>query len=257
MHLARSSETLGALRERLEQVGGSCDKHGAYTTFRLSGTDAATCQQCFEERMQAETAEAKFRARVAHLQDTAGIPERFSRVGFSGYKSTTQAQSDAVQRMTAFMRQVRDDESTPTWRTLLVHGSVGTGKTHLVCATANNLISRGVSVRYTTTQAMLAEIKRAYSTEGMTEASQIERYVRGASLLILDEADVTRGSENDLGLVFAVVNGRYNAGRPMAIVSNQAVENIGQFMGERTASRLMENATLVACDWDDYRRKTA
>lgn len=249
----RSSDPLGIM-DRMEMVSGVCDRHGAFTTFRLVGTEAHTCPKCFDESLRQQTAAAKFRDLVAHLQAVSHVPARYANTGFSNFVVSSQRQRVAVDTITKFMRAVRDAAASPVWQTLLVSGGVGTGKTHLACALANNLISRGVGVRYTTTQDMLADIKRAYSTDGITEASQIERYVHGSTLLILDEADVTRGTDNDVTLLFAVLNGRYNAGLPMAVICNQPADELAAFLGDRSASRLMERATTVACDWADHRR---
>lgn len=250
----QSSDVVQSLSARVEPVSGCCPEHGQYTTVRLRGTDAATCPRCYADRLRVETADSAFKVRVAHLHSVSHVPSRYATTGFSGFVASSQAHKSAVTVVSGFMRSVRDEHVSPVWRALLLTGGVGTGKTHLACALANNLVSRGVSVRYTTAHEMLSDIKRAYSTDGMTESSQIARYVNDHNLLILDEADVQRGTDNDASIIFAVVNGRYNAGRPMVMVSNQPVSEMPQFLGERVASRLMENATFVACDWGDYRR---
>ena len=248
-----SSEPMRSLAAMTEPVAGECDIHGAFRTVRLLGTDAATCPKCYREAQRQEAVEDAFKTRVQHLHAVSNVPARYASTGFQGYRCTVPSHAKAVETFGTFMRKVRDAQGAPAWGTILLTGGVGTGKTHLACALANNLVSRGVSVRYTTAQEMLSDIKRAYSTDGITESSQISRYVNDHYLLILDEADVQRGTDNDAGLIFAVVNGRYNSGKPMVVVSNQPVSMMPVFLGDRVASRLMENSTQIACDWGDYR----
>jgi DNA replication protein DnaC len=255
MQSTQFSDAVRSLGAVIEPISGECPLHGQFATVRLRGTDEATCPKCYEDQMRKETADAAFKSRVAHLQSISHVPARYQTAGFGTFVCTVLAQHEALKTLGKVMRAVRDQNMNAAWGTLLITGGPGTGKTHLACALANNLVSRGVSVRYTTAQEMLSEIKRAYSTDGMSEASQIERFVNGSYLLIVDEADVQRGTDNDASLVFAVVNGRYNAGRPMVVVSNQPVAAMPVFLGDRVASRLMENSVQVVCDWADYRRK--
>ena len=240
----------------MEQVAGTCPEHGNFVTWRLVGSDASTCPRCFAAALRRETQETFFRDRVARLQSMSGVPARYGGAGFSNFEQPTQAHRQAVGILTGYMRQIRDDaRQAQAWRPIVMHGGVGTGKTHLVCALVNNLVSRGVSARYTTMQAMLADIRRAYGATDLTEAGQVDRYVNGPDLLVLDEADLIRGTDNDLGLVFAVVNGRYNASRPMVMVSNQPPDGLATYIGERTMSRMRENVALVSCPWPDCRGK--
>ena len=206
--------------------------------------------------MRKETSEHAFKARIDRLQRLSGVPGRYEGLGFATFAQPTPAHQHAVATLSTFMREVRNSaKSGHAWATLVMHGGVGTGKTHLACALVNNLVSRGVSARYTTMGGMLADIKRAYGVQDLTEAGQVARYVDDSDLLVLDEADVIRGSENDLGLIFAVVNGRYNARKPLVLISNQPLESLAGFIGERTVSRLRENMALVVCSWGDYRAK--
>ena len=104
------------------------------------------------------------------------------------------------------------------------------------------------------TASLLADIKRAYNDDDKTEAGQIAGYTERYNVLVVDEADVSRATDNDMGLLFAVVNGRYNAMRTIVIVSNQGAVHMPKWLGERAADRVMEGAQVVACDWESYRR---
>ena len=103
---------------------------------------------------------------------------------------------------------------------------------------------------------MLSDIRSAYGkVEGKTEASQILRYINDFDLLILDEADMLVRSENDLGLMFSVINGRYNNLKPLVVVTNQPLgKELGKLIGVRSMDRIVENSTQVICDWESHRK---
>ena len=152
------------------------------------------------------------------------------------------------------MSYYRDIRDTPRqWHPLWLTGLPGTGKTHLLCALSNNLCSVGISARYTTLASMLSEIKDAYSSADKTEAGQIAKFANSFDLLVIDEIDVMRATDNDKALLFAVINGRYNDLRPVAIASNQSPDSLGDFVTDRVVDRLRENSVVLVCDWASAR----
>lgn len=234
----------------LETVIGNCSEHGEYKNVRVVGTDIIQCPHCTQIKMSREEIEKAQKKRLQVLFECCDIPERFRNAGFKNFIAQTNEQKHAVELCQAYIRSF-----SISWKPVHFVGTFGTGKTHLACACGNNLISKGVSVKYTTMHSMLSDIKKAYSTDGLSEVGQIAKYVDGFDVLILDEVDVTRGTDNDMSLIFAVVNGRYNAVKPIITISNQPIKKLVEFLGARTIDRLNENSVVVACEWESYRSK--
>ncbi|GAB3255062.1 ATP-binding protein [Chitinimonas naiadis] len=249
-----------ALSKLLSQIGtlalqqGECGEHGVFEAYTLP-EQPARCPHCHMRQSRAQDALQAQARRMACLMDVSHIPARYVGAGFKTFLPHTPAQREVVARfrryLAGFGRAVEQGAG------LIVTGGLGTGKTHLVCALANNIIHQyGRSVRYCTSQDMLAEIKAAYGAENKSEASEIERFA-SYDLLILDEADVHRSTETDLLLIFAVVNRRYNALKPTVLVSNQSVAKLKDYIGPRAVDRVLEHGEVIACDWASYRTRAA
>jgi len=253
-----SSECGGTMAEaiaRLAALGGlaprsgTCDVHGIYTAYAKAGEEAP-CPRCEAARHTAQAQQHRLAERIAAIRQQLGVPERFAKSGLRDWHADSDNAHAVKAAALHYLRTVR--EQPAMWRTLLLSGPPGTGKTHLLCALANNLAEAGIVARYTTLQAMLDAIKSAYSDASKSEAGQIQRYVH-CDFLALDEIDVMRGSDNDRALLFAVVNGRYNALKPIAIATNQTPEGLAEYITERVLDRLLEGAITLRCNWPSIR----
>ncbi|MBJ2254875.1 ATP-binding protein, partial [Pseudomonas sp. MF6784] len=90
---------------------------------------------------------------------------------------------------------------------------------------------------------------------GDSEA-HIMRELIGADLLVLDEVGATKQSEFELATLFSIINGRYEQGRPMIIVSNLSPGELNDALGVRCVDRIRENGCIgVAFEWESHRGK--
>lgn len=239
---------LAALRG-LTVKAGQCEKHGDFEAMTPEGV-APACQECREISAQEEARQRWLVDRVSAIRKHIGVPGRFASSGFREFVPTTENASAVKAMVAQYLRDVREHQAA--WRPLMLSGSPGTGKTHLLCALTNNLAQLAIPARYTTLQGMLSDIKSAYSDNSKTEAGQILRWVQ-VDFLAIDEIDVMRASDNDLVLLFQVINGRYNDLKPTAIASNQPVSALAKFVSDRVMDRLAENAVALNCDWPSAR----
>lgn len=236
----------------VEWYTGECEIHKGYRSIRRIGSTASGCPDCANEESERKYQESAREERKSHLFKISGIPKKFMDSGFKNYPIDYPSQEIAVASMRMYVRTLHEHLSDGSG--MILCGAIGTGKTRLACALANNAISKLASVRYCTVSDMLTEIKKSYSTEGMTEQGQIDKFVRYLDLLILDEIDVMRGTESDNLLLFQVVNGRNLAMKPTIAITNRKHDELAQYIGDRTADRLLENATIISFDWPGYRK---
>ena len=133
---------------------------------------------------------------------------------------------------------------------LFSKGIWGVGKTHLVCAIANELIKRSVNIcpaLYITEQDMLRRIRRTYNNNNFETESDVLKKLWNIPLLIID--DVGKEEVADARFVqriwFSIVNERYNNYRPIIITANLNPDDICYYLGgdkdnEATFDRLYE-----------------
>ncbi len=132
-------------------------------------------------------------------------------------------------------------------------GRTGTGKTHLACAVARNVLDQRSYVRYVTSEDMANEIANAWTKADDSEASAVWRFT-DYDLLIIDEYGLHDQHESRLQLVHKVLYSRYDAKKPTVLISNWTKEQLKDNLGDRLWSRFQHDGlTVVECNWADAR----
>lgn len=239
---------LGAFGDKLQPVEGVCELHGAATVLVRTGL-AWYCPECLAAEKRSEYDATWARERNTTLHSIAGIPSRYRGQRFT---ATTPAHK-AARAMAASFRDFVLAEGK--WACLILIGEPGTGKTLLACEFAESYIAKLCrSVRYVTAKGMISEIQASYSREGKSEDGEIERFVQ-YDLLILDEIDAVPDKDNAKLLLTEIINRRYSNDRPMIVISNQQIDGLSKFVGDRVLDRLHENAFVCLFDWSSFRRQ--
>lgn len=138
---------------------------------------------------------------------------------------------------------------------LLFHGPVGSGKTFLAAAIANELIDQGHPC-------MVTNFARITNTiQGMFEGKQ--RYLddfNRLDLLVIDDLSAERNTSFMNEMIFNIIDSRYRSGKPLIITTNLSKEELmGQTdtCRQRIYSRLVEMCFPVEVDNTDRRKKKA
>ena len=237
----------------------TCGTHGEFESRHLASIVWSKCPSCSKERSieqeLKEEAKAKQDAiyRWQQRMGTAGIPERFQDRTLVSYIPETDAQQKALNFATRYAAEF--DKVMQTGRGALFLGRPGTGKTHLACGIALEVMQRwNASALFTTTLRALRRIKDTW-THGSekTESEAIEELVF-PDLLVLDEVGVQFGSDTEKTLLFDVLNERYEKRRPTLMLSNLPVPEVQSYLGERIVDRLREDGSQVLVfNWASHR----
>lgn len=109
---------------------------------------------------------------------------------------------------------------------ILICGNIGTGKTHITSAIANELLGREIRVICMTERKMLAAIRHTFSdNSGMTEKDVIERYIN-VPLLIIDDIGKEKATDWSLATLYSIIDGRYEKAMPLVITSNYTPDEL-------------------------------
>lgn len=133
-------------------------------------------------------------------------------------------------------------------------GAVGTGKTHLLCAVANYLLSQGIQVRYFNFVTGFKEMFAKYD-EGGKAVEDIRWELQTCDVLMLDDLAKGKIDRKVGGIdikktvfdeVYGIVDYRYFNGLPIIwsseLYAQLAEDNV---LGEATATRLFERSHIV------------
>jgi len=257
--MARSVSDLGPHLDRKFGVIGRqparCDTHGEYSAVMLRAGGVSGCPICASDKRDMEELERK-RFQFRTLQrDAAKIPKRFTDKSFASFVVSSPAQQVALDACMEYVDNFSKHKREG--RCMLLLGKVGTGKTHLATSAASALINEHlVKAIYRTVGSVIGDIKATFSDKsGETEAHIMGELI-GADLLVLDEVGATKQSEFELATLFSIINGRYEQGRPMIIVSNLSPAELNDALGVRCVDRIRENGCIgVAFEWESQRGK--
>lgn len=248
-----AQDIVARIIEELDSVDEiDCPKHGKQKSSN------GQCWACIRESIEKEKAEAAKQAALtarAALFSKSGIPRRFMHASFDNYcvDKTIKQQ----QRAYAIARHYAEnyDDSMDIGRSIIMTGAVGTGKTHLAVAIAQSALARGKSVCFTSVQKLIRSITDTYSRDAEQREKDVFSAYRAVYLLILDEAGLQRGTENERNIITEVISDRYNDQKPTIITSNLPLERLKDYLTERAVDRLLHGGVLLEMTWDSYRRR--
>ena len=143
-------------------------------------------------------------------------------------------------------QKLRDFAETPDaekgWVALI--GTRGTGKTHLLAAVANLLISRGESALYVVEPDFLDYLRAGYGFDDAEKvkvsesASRRMEDVRACPVLLLDDVGAGQRTTWTDEQLYRLLNYRYNEGLATVVASNVSLDKLEP----RIASRLRDTS---------------
>ena len=195
---------------------------------------AAEISKKAAEQLAVEREQARLR-RVGDFLSRSAVPMRYRSADL---KSSCVNQDVAYQAGSDFVGGF--PARLKTGAGMVIHGPVGTGKTHLACAMANALISQLRPVMYCTALEAVALIKASWR-RGADVESEFDIYARFAEpqLLIIDEIGVQVGSDFERMVLTAIADVRSRNCLPTLAISNLEPVRMLELLGDRLFDRLV------------------
>jgi primosomal protein DnaI len=194
--------------------------------------------------------------------ERANIPPRFLGAGLEwGYQPdpNNPSQSKAKNIALKFI-----DEYPAVTKGLLFQGSIGLGKTSILCSIGFELIkSKGVDVYYIDWNDLVREMRSGedHSTRDFSTINQLVSRLTEVELLLFDELGASTVSPWVYDNIYYLFNRRYNNNKITVCATNfsdrpgDGSETLSQRIGDRVRSRLYEMTLTVEVRGSDFRRK--
>lgn len=227
--LAEEFPQVRVLRERGAGAGacpaGVCDGSG-FVVDEAANT-ASDCE-CRAGRIAG--------ARTRNLEGR--IPRRYRGVSFDRAPVSDIART-APHQIQAVRRYVRDVAANlDSGRGLWLWGDVGTGKTTLAMLVSKSAIDAGRSVAIYSLPRLLNLLRESLESPGGL-VDLLDR-LGAVDLLHIDDLGAENQTDWVLEQLYSIVNTRYESERAIVATTNLAPDELGERLGERTVSRLVE-----------------
>ena len=166
----------------------------------------------------------------------ASIPAKYAGKTFADYEVTDENRRAA--EGAKWFVQLRPN------RGLYLHGEAGTGKTFLSSIIAREYVKNGYNVIFGDVPLLMNRLKATFDKGGTDEL--LDRYGK-CDLLVLDDLGAGQVTDWNVGIIYQIINTRYNAQRPIIATSNYDLRDLetvlsksDEFTGRRITSRLRE-----------------
>lgn len=239
----------------LKEKPGTCETHGDFVSRHIFGSRWSRCPECqrqvADEQTKAEQERdaAEKRARLDAWLGRSAIPVRFIGRTFESFKASTPEQVRALTVLRDYAEGF--DAAAKRGQGLILTGKPGTGKSHLAASVLQVL--SGKPVMYATCMDLIRMVRETWRKDSDRSERQVLTQLGGLDLLVIDEMGVQYGTDGEQTILFDVLDLRYRNVKPTILLTNQDLQGLKGFLGDRSYDRLKETCRHVSFDWDSYR----
>lgn len=181
------------------------------------------------------------------------IGVRYQACTIETFVATTDAQRRVKAVMADFVRDVAANVELGT--NLVLFGTVGTGKDHLLVAALREAIKAGASAKYVSGMDLWAQMRGAFADD-KNESTILRDYQRCDVLAISDPIPPFGTlTEFQTQVLYRLIDARYRACKSTWMTINLADgEQATAKLGAANVDRLKDHAVMVRFDWESHRK---
>ncbi len=225
------------------------------TPAHLNSSDKFKCPDCHDRGiivngdvatpcscMQSKKLANQFRhARISREL----MNSRFKNFRFDYYSPDMTDQTyheGAVKALKAAKSFVDDCLHNPYGLGILYTGPVGSGKTYLAASIANELMEAQKKVLFLVVPDLLDELRATYKSD-VNELDLLDT-ARTIPILILDDLGAHNYTDWTRNRLYSIINYRLNEQLPTVITSNLSLDEMEDYIGLRTTSRIIQSSRI-------------
>lgn len=203
--------------------------------------------RCESERYKREEEQRRLNERIRKNKENSKIPAMFADAScdrIDDYKKRTYAERYAL----------KFDEIGNNG--FLLYGDVGTGKSYFAACIANDLLNKGMSVRWLTSMQIV-------EMSGFFNKSEYDSYLESIAypdLLIIDDFGAERGTDYALERMHELVDYRISSCKPVIVTTNFELSDMKEttdLRRKRTFDRIFQCCLPIPFRGVSYRQKQA
>ncbi|WP_163526649.1 ATP-binding protein [Halobacillus ihumii] len=252
----------------LQEVGEKeCETCGSlYKIYETPRGPMGACKKCADDELKKnlklpyleELEQSKANNFIASFEK---VSDDLKRASVNSYVPKHDSQIKAKQTAIKFVKEFEEKPS----QSLVFSGDPGLGKSHLSYAIAKAVRSQQKKVLYIKVTDFLDHIKASYNKHSNVSEERIFEMAADLDLLVLDDIGSEYVKTNDTGhetwasdVLFKVFDMRLN--KATICTTNYSERDLQEKYGNngpRIISRMMNGATGIRLQGDDYRRQEA
>lgn len=210
------------------------------------------CERERKEAIDRRLAYEEEQRKIQNLRQLSLIDAKSEHIRFSTYRvdeDNARAFGIAKRYVENFPEMCRQNQGLLFW------GGVGTGKSYMAAAIANELMERLYPVVMTSFVKLLQDVQGFDRDYG----AYIDQ-LNGAKLLVIDDFGTERGTDFALEKVYDIIDSRYRSGKPAIFTTNLTMKQMKECTDiryNRIYDRIFEMCYPVKFDGFSWRKREA